>query len=141
MSVCLSQGFDSAPYTRGNRPTAERILPATADTQPSGRIGRNENEDVREIRNKVNSKVIPEEVRQQIEKELGKLDHIPQQSPDYNVQLSYLQTVASLPWGEYTKDKLNIKSAERILNKDHYGLEKVKERIWNTWPCFSAVAT
>ena len=92
-------------------------------------LGENENEDVREIRNKVNSKVIPEEVRQQIEKELGKLDHIPQQSPDYNVQLSYLQTVASLPWGEYTKDKLNIKSAERILNKDHYGLEKVKERI------------
>ena len=92
-------------------------------------LGENENEDVREIRNKVNSKVIPEEVRQQIEKELGKLDHIPQQSPDYNVQLSYLQTVASLPWGEYTKDKLNIKSAERILNKEHYGLEKVKERI------------
>lgn len=51
------------------------------------------------------------------------------QSPDYNVQLNYLQTLVSLPWGKDTKDNLNIKNAERILNRDHYGMEKVKERI------------
>lgn len=51
------------------------------------------------------------------------------QSPDYSVQLNYLQTMMSLPWGVYTTDNLNLTNAEKTLNKDHYGLEKVKERI------------
>lgn len=61
--------------------------------------------------------------------ELSKLDQIPQQSPDYNVQLSYLQTLVSLPWNEYTEDNLDLKHAQRVLNRDHYGMEKIKERI------------
>ena len=62
-------------------------------------------------------------------KEVDKLERTHSQSPDYSVQLNYLQTMLSLPWGIYTPDNLNLKSAERTLNKDHYGLEKVKERI------------
>lgn len=62
-------------------------------------------------------------------KELAKLERTHPQSPDYSVQLNYLQTMLSLPWNVFTTDNLNLKNAEKTLNKDHYGLEKVKERI------------
>ncbi len=62
-------------------------------------------------------------------REMEKLDQLNPQSPDYNIQLTYLQTLVSLPWNEYTKDDLNLKRAQRILDRDHYGMEKVKERI------------
>ena len=62
-------------------------------------------------------------------KELEKLDNLQPQSPDFNVQLTYLQTFVNLPWGEYTKDDLNLQRAQKILDHDHYGMEKVKERI------------
>ena len=61
--------------------------------------------------------------------EVAKLERINPQAPDYSVQLTYLQTMLSLPWGIYTVDNLSIANAEKTLNKDHYGLEKVKERI------------
>ena len=62
-------------------------------------------------------------------KELGKLDNLNPQSPDYNLQLNYLQQFVALPWGEYTEDDLNLARAKKILDHDHYGMEKVKERI------------
>jgi len=62
-------------------------------------------------------------------KEADKLDQLSQQSPEYNVQLTYLQTIVGLPWEEFTKDDMNLARAQRILDKDHYGMEKVKERI------------
>lgn len=62
-------------------------------------------------------------------KELEKLRHYATGNPDYQVQYAYLETLLSLPWREMTKDNLNLQNAERVLNKDHYGMEKVKERI------------
>ena len=62
-------------------------------------------------------------------KEADKLDNLNPQSPDFNVQLTYLQTMVDLPWGEFTDDDLNLKRAQKILDRDHYGMEKVKERI------------
>ena len=62
-------------------------------------------------------------------REVDKLDQLSAQSPDYNVQLTYLQTLVALPWDKCTKDDLNLKRAKRILDRDHYGMEKVKERI------------
>ena len=62
-------------------------------------------------------------------KEIDKLDILNPQSPEYSIQLNYLQTLVSLPWDEYTEDDLNLKRAQKILDKDHYGMEKVKERI------------
>lgn len=70
-----------------------------------------------------------EEINTIFHKELGKLERIAPQSPDYNVQLNYLQTMLALPWGVYSEDNLDINHAERVLNRDHYGMEKVKERI------------
>jgi ATP-dependent Lon protease len=62
-------------------------------------------------------------------KELDKLDNLSPQSPDFNVQLNYLQTFVSLPWNDMTKDDLNLDRAKKILDHDHYGMDKVKERI------------
>ena len=62
-------------------------------------------------------------------KELDKLEMCNPQSPEYSVLTNYLQNLVSLPWGLYTKDDLNINRAQRVLDHDHYGMEKVKERI------------
>ena len=86
-------------------------------------------QEIEEMREKAASMRWNEEVNAVFLKELAKLERTHPQSPDYNVQLNYLQTMLGLPWGVYTVDNLNLKQAEKTLNKDHYGLEKVKERI------------
>ena len=86
-------------------------------------------QDLRELEEKASKKKWSDEIKKAFEKELSKLERINPQSPDYNVQMNYLQTMISLPWNEYTTDNLDIKKAEKALNSDHYGLEKIKERI------------
>ena len=83
----------------------------------------------RELLRKAEGKKWTYEVSKVFYKEADKLDNLNPQSPDFNVQLNYLQTFVSLPWGEYTQDDLNLKRAQKILDQDHYGMEKVKERI------------
>lgn len=82
-----------------------------------------------ELRKKAETLQFPPKVREIFEKEMSKLEHYAPQSPDYSTQLTYLQTLVSLPWGKMTEDNLDIYRAEQTLNADHYGLEKVKERI------------
>ena len=86
-------------------------------------------EDISNLRNKAAEKHWSKETAEIFDKELAKLGRINIQSPDYNVQLQYLQTVVGLPWNESTRDNTNISVAEKKLNHDHYGMEKVKERI------------
>ena len=86
-------------------------------------------EDVSNLRKKAEGKHWSKQTAEIFDKELSKLNRINIQSPDYNVQLQYLQTVVGLPWDECTKDNTDIKRAEKKLNRDHYGMEKVKERI------------
>ncbi len=83
----------------------------------------------KELEKKAKDKKWPEETAKVFQKELDKLDTLNPQSPEYSVQLTYLQTMTSLPWGEYTKDNLDLKRAQRTLDHDHYGMDKVKERI------------
>ena len=86
-------------------------------------------EDVSNLKAKAETKHWSQQTAEIFDKELSKLNRINIQSPDYNVQLQYLQTVVGLPWDECTKDNTDIKRAEKKLNRDHYGMEKVKERI------------
>ena len=83
----------------------------------------------RELEEKAKKKKWGKEVLQIFEKELDKLEMLNPQSPEFSIQYNYLQTMVSLPWGEYTKDDLNLKRAQKVLDSDHYGMEKVKERI------------
>ena len=92
-------------------------------------LGDGQDSEIDELRLKGSRMNWPKEVADTFEKEVSKLERINPQAPDYSVQLTYLQTMLSLPWGIYTEDNLNISNAEKTLNKDHYGLEKVKERI------------
>ncbi len=82
-----------------------------------------------ELMQKARTKKWPEEIARTFQKEADKLDNLNPQSPDFNVQINYLQTMVNLPWGEYTTDDLDLKRAQKILDHDHYGMEKVKERI------------
>ena len=92
-------------------------------------MGHGESYEKLELLNKARSKKWPYEMSRYFYKECDKLDNQNPQSPEYNVQLTYLQTLVNLPWGEFTEDDLDLKRAQRILDKYHYGMENVKERI------------
>ena len=93
-------------------------------------LGGNINElEIKELREKASRKKWPAEVAQVFEKELRKLERLHPQSPDYSVQTQYVQNIVNLPWNEYSKDNFNLSQAQKVLDRDHYGLEKVKERI------------
>lgn len=82
-----------------------------------------------ELEEKAAGKKWPEDIAAVFYKELDKLELLNPQGPEYSVQLNYLQTMVNLPWGEYTKDNLDLNRAQKVLDHDHYGMEKVKERI------------
>lgn len=85
--------------------------------------------EIDEFRKKAAKKKWDASVAETFEKELLKLERLNPQSPDYSVQYGYLQTILELPWNEYSKDKFNLNHAQRVLDRDHFGMEKVKERI------------
>ena len=91
--------------------------------------GNSHHEEVEEMRERAREKKWSKEVAVQVEKDLKKLQRLNPQVPDYSIQRNYLETVLDLPWEQYSKDRFDLKRAEKILDKDHYGLEKVKERI------------
>lgn len=86
-------------------------------------------QDVKEFEQRAKKKKWDERVEKLFYKELDKLSRMNPQGAEYTVQLNYLDLMLDLPWGVYTTDKLDLKRAKRILERDHYGLEKVKERI------------
>ncbi|MBR0275178.1 MAG: endopeptidase La [Prevotella sp.] len=92
-------------------------------------IGNDASPDKDSLEGKAKRKKWSKETEKTFQKELEKLDNLHPQSPDYNLQLTYLQTFIALPWNEYTRDDLNLQRAQKILDHDHYGMEKVKERI------------
>ncbi|MBR2476092.1 MAG: LON peptidase substrate-binding domain-containing protein, partial [Bacteroidaceae bacterium] len=92
-------------------------------------LGDTSDSDIDELLERADNKKWSKEVRQVFDKELKKLQRFHPQSPDYSVQYNYIENFLDLPWGEYTKDNFNLENAMKQLNKDHFGLEKVKDRI------------
>lgn len=86
-------------------------------------------EELEEMRDRAKAKKWNEEVKETFEKELGRLQRMNPQVAEYSVQRNYLDLLLELPWNEYSEDKFDLKRAQRILDRDHFGLEKVKERI------------
>jgi ATP-dependent Lon protease len=86
-------------------------------------------EEIEEIKAKAELKKWDETIAKHFEKELDKLQRINPNSAEYSVQRNYLDLLIDLPWNEYTDDNFDLKRAQKILDQDHYGLEKVKERI------------
>lgn len=85
--------------------------------------------DLEEFKQRAAKKKWGKDVAAIFEKEITKLERLHPQSPDYSTQYTYIETILDLPWGEYTKDNFNLKNAQKVLDQDHFGLEKVKERI------------
>nr|WP_129735322.1 endopeptidase La [Parabacteroides goldsteinii] len=93
-------------------------------------LGGNINDlEIKELREKAARKKWPAAVAEIFEKEVRKLERLHPQSPDFSIQTQYVQTIINLPWNEYSKDNFNLAHAQKVLDRDHYGLEKVKERI------------
>jgi ATP-dependent Lon protease len=86
-------------------------------------------QEVQEMREKASKKQWSKEIAAAFEKELEKLQRFNPAAAEYSVQINYLQNLLEIPWNEYTQDNFDLKRAETILEEDHFGLEKVKERI------------
>jgi ATP-dependent Lon protease len=85
--------------------------------------------EIEEMRLKAKTKKWDDKVAQHFEKEVSKLQRTNPNSPDFGVQRNYIELFLELPWNEYTKDKFDLKRAQKILDRDHFGLEDVKQRI------------
>ena len=85
--------------------------------------------EMKELEDRIKAAGLPEEAEKVAIKELDRLTRIPTQSPEYSVSRTYIEWLADLPWSKSSDDQINVKKAESILDEDHYGLEKVKERI------------
>ena len=93
-------------------------------------LGGSPNEhDIKELQEKAAKKKWTKEVQEVFERELKKLERTNPQAAEYGIQLNYLQYLVDLPWMDYTKDNFDLKRAQKILDADHFGLDKVKERI------------
>ena len=85
--------------------------------------------ETKELEDKLKAAKLPEDAEKVAMKELDRLSRIPTQSPEYNVSRTYIEWLSELPWSESTDDRIDLKEAMKILDDDHYGLDKVKERI------------
>lgn len=92
-------------------------------------LGMDDEEDIEKLREAAEKKNWPDKVRDIFEKELAKLQKYNPSTPDYSIQYNYLQFMVDLPWNHYSKDNLDLKHAQKVLDSDHFGLDKVKDRI------------
>ncbi|HYP50897.1 MAG TPA: LON peptidase substrate-binding domain-containing protein, partial [Pyrinomonadaceae bacterium] len=82
-----------------------------------------------QLRERLETADLPEEVRKEAERELRRMEKLPQAAPDYHVIRTYLEYILDLPWKKASEEKLDLSEAQKILDEDHYGLEDIKERI------------
>ena len=92
-------------------------------------LGMDDMEEFAALRARAEEKLWPASVQEIFEKEMSKLERYNPSSPDYSIQYNYIQFMLDLPWGEESEDNLNLRHAQKVLDEDHYGLDKVKERI------------
>ncbi len=92
-------------------------------------LGEDEDERITDLKKKLEEAQLPEEAKEAADRELERLTRMSKQSPEYNVSLTYLELMAELPWSVSTDDEIDLKNAAKILEEDHYGLQKIKLRI------------
>ena len=92
-------------------------------------LGEGDEAEITELRRRVDEAPLPDEVRAAAERELTRLGRIPDQSAEHQVIRTYLDWILDIPWGTYTEDDLDLERARRVLDEDHYGIERAKKRI------------
>src|SRR5690606_29733580 len=85
--------------------------------------------EIEELKQKAKTKKWDESVQEHFDKEIAKMQRMNPQSPDFSIMRNYLDLMIDLPWNEYSEDVFDLKNAQKILDRDHYGLEDVKKRI------------
>ena len=92
-------------------------------------LGMDDVEEFAQLRARAEEKLWPAAVQEIFDKEIAKLERYNPSSPDYSIQYNYIQFMLDLPWGKISNDNLDLKNAQKVLDEDHYGLDKIKERI------------
>jgi ATP-dependent Lon protease len=127
--VDLKQQIQSKVKTDLDKQQREYLLNQQLRTIQEELGGTPNEQDVKELKAKAAKKKWSKEVADVFEKELQKLQRMNPQAADYGVQHNYLEYLVELPWNEYTKDNFDLEHAQKVLDKDHFGLEKIKDRI------------
>lgn len=92
-------------------------------------LGEGSEDEIQKLRERAAKKAWSKAAQVKFDQEIARLEHTTEQSPEYSTLYDYLDLLLKLPWDSFTKDRIDIAAARKMLNKDHYGLEKVKERI------------
>lgn len=92
-------------------------------------LGEEAQGDVAELRERLEALELPDEARKEVDKELNRLEQLPEQSPHYGMVRSYLETVSELPWNERDETAISLDRSQQILDEDHFGLDEVKDRV------------
>ena len=92
-------------------------------------LGEGDEAEINELRRRIDEAPLPDAVREAAEREVTRLGRIPDQSAEHQVIRTYLDWILDIPWGTYTEDDLDLDRARRVLDEDHYGIERVKKRI------------
>ncbi|MBR5168272.1 MAG: endopeptidase La [Salinivirgaceae bacterium] len=127
--VELKEDIQSKVRSELNKQQREFLLNQQIKTIQNELGGNPIEKDAQNFREKAKSKKWSKEIAEIFDKEVDKLQHLNTASGEYSIQISYLQTLLDLPWNEFTKDRFDLRRAEKILDSHHCGLEKVKERI------------
>ncbi len=125
----LKQDIQKKVKTDMDRQQREFMLNQQMKTIQDELGGNPVEQEINELKERVKNKKWNKEIAKYFKKEVDKLHRLNPAAGEYSVQFSYCQTLADLPWNEYTNDNFDLKHARKILDEDHYGLEKVKERI------------
>ncbi len=127
--VDLKQQIQSKVKTDLDKQQREYLLNQQLRTIQEELGGTPNEQDVKDLKAKAAKKKWSKEVAEVFDKELQKLQRMNPQQADYGVQHNYLEYLVELPWNEYTKDNFDLEHAQKVLDKDHFGLEKIKDRI------------
>jgi ATP-dependent Lon protease len=125
----LEQNIASKTQAKFDKNIKEQVLRERIKTIEKELGENDENKETKELAEKIRKAGMPEEVRKKAEKELSRLSQMSQYNPETSYVRTYLDTLIELPWDIATPNNVQITDAEKILNEDHYGLTKIKERI------------
>jgi len=125
----LEQSIASKTQAKFDKNIKEQVLRERIKTIEKELGDNDENKEIKELADKIKKAGMPEDVRKKAEKELSRLAQMSQYNPETSYVRTYLDTLIELPWSIATPNNVQIKDAEKILNQDHYGLVKIKERI------------
>ncbi len=130
LTEVLSLSKDLRQQTRGTMEKAQREYFLREQLKTiQAELGEGAAPELADLAERIDAAKLPEEAEKEVRKELARLERMPEQAAEYGMLRSYLELMVDLPWSQLSKDSIHLREAQRILDEDHFGLEKVKKRI------------